>query len=230
MDEEYDYRKRADRAAFRDRYPIPFTGMIGNKRMYLALDVIEAYEKAMRAAYDMLTDGKNPDNGWAQGLAADVLEKALWPQDDVPVRRFRLDSMFLSVRADRCLREAGLEYVGQVMDMTDSELMKVRQFGRKSLTEVREAIRELNPDNPPQSPPKPKPKPVPSKERKARTERNKKWKALVDKQRRMKADLSKKEYHKFVGGVCECGTVFSVHRNGHGSCPLGAKHWKERHG
>jgi len=43
IDKEYDYQKQEDRDAFRKRYP-PITTMIGLKRMYAALEVLESLE------------------------------------------------------------------------------------------------------------------------------------------------------------------------------------------
>lgn len=54
---------------------------------------------------------------------------------DVPI-----EELDLSVRAYNCLKRAGITKVGQVLEMTEEDLLSVRNFGRKSLDELRERL------------------------------------------------------------------------------------------
>ena len=56
----------------------------------------------------------------------------------------RLFDMDLSVRAMNCLRSADLETLGQLVALHKSELLKFRNFGKKSLTELEEKLKSLN--------------------------------------------------------------------------------------
>ncbi len=51
--------------------------------------------------------------------------------------KFPLDRCELSIRPSNCLNQAGLKTVGDVMAMTDDELLAIPGFGRKCLREVR---------------------------------------------------------------------------------------------
>jgi DNA-directed RNA polymerase subunit alpha len=51
-----------------------------------------------------------------------------------------IDELDLSQRAMNCLKRAGITKVGQVLAMSDDELLAVRNFGRKSLDEVKEKL------------------------------------------------------------------------------------------
>lgn len=52
------------------------------------------------------------------------------------VATMTVEEMDLSVRSFNCLKRAGIDTVGDLMKMTESEIIKVRNLGRKSLEEV----------------------------------------------------------------------------------------------
>ncbi len=49
----------------------------------------------------------------------------------------------LSVRANNCLEAAKVETVGQLVRMTESDLLKIRSFGKTSLREVKRRLQDL---------------------------------------------------------------------------------------
>ncbi len=51
-----------------------------------------------------------------------------------------IEDLDLTVRAYNCLKRAGITKVGQVLEMTEDDLLGVRNFGRKSLEELRERL------------------------------------------------------------------------------------------
>ena len=53
-----------------------------------------------------------------------------------------IDRLELSPRTLNCLKRAHITKVGEVLDMSDDELLKIRNFGDKSLTELREKLAE----------------------------------------------------------------------------------------
>ncbi|MDP2934585.1 MAG: DNA-directed RNA polymerase subunit alpha C-terminal domain-containing protein [bacterium] len=46
----------------------------------------------------------------------------------------------LSLRTKRCLRNAEIETMDQLLAKTPSELLRIKNFGRKSLYEIREEL------------------------------------------------------------------------------------------
>ena len=52
----------------------------------------------------------------------------------------KLVDMELSVRALNCLKAAEVETLGELVSFNKSDLMKFRNFGRKSLTELEELV------------------------------------------------------------------------------------------
>ncbi len=54
-----------------------------------------------------------------------------------------IDELELSVRSYNCLKRAGMNTVGELVNKTADEMMKVRNLGRKSLDEVLAKLKEL---------------------------------------------------------------------------------------
>lgn len=50
----------------------------------------------------------------------------------------------LSVRAKNCLQEAGVQMVGELVQKSDSEMLKFRNFGKKSLDEIKEKLADMD--------------------------------------------------------------------------------------
>ena len=53
-----------------------------------------------------------------------------------------IERLELSPRTLNCLKRAHITKVGEVLEMADEELLKIRNFGEKSLTELREKLTE----------------------------------------------------------------------------------------
>jgi len=56
----------------------------------------------------------------------------------------KLVDMDLSVRALNCLKAADVETIGELVSFAKSDLLKFRNFGKKSLTELEELVRSKN--------------------------------------------------------------------------------------
>jgi len=42
------------------------------------------------------------------------------------------------------LQNAGIEYIYQLVERTEAEMLKTKNFGRKSLNEIKEILQDLN--------------------------------------------------------------------------------------
>ena len=54
-----------------------------------------------------------------------------------------IDEMELSVRSHNCLQAAGIRTIGELVSKEESQMLKFKNFGRKSLTELQEKLGEL---------------------------------------------------------------------------------------
>ena len=58
------------------------------------------------------------------------------------VAEMPIEELELSVRAYNCLKRSGITKVGKVLQMNEDDLLSVRNFGRKSLEELRDKLRQ----------------------------------------------------------------------------------------
>ncbi len=49
----------------------------------------------------------------------------------------------MSVRASNCLESVKIETVGQLVKMTEADLLKIRSFGKTSLREIRRKLADI---------------------------------------------------------------------------------------
>ena len=131
---------------------------------------VEAARVGNRTDYDRLvleiwTDGRiTPDDALTQASAilahhldvfvgydknAVEFEEAADKQDDEKAKLKKLLNMSvneieLSVRAANCLNNANITTVGQLAMKTEAEMLKYRNFGKKSLNEIKEKLTSLN--------------------------------------------------------------------------------------
>ncbi len=54
-----------------------------------------------------------------------------------------IEELDLSVRPYNCLKRAGINTVGDLLQRTEDEIVAVKNFGRKSLDEVKEKLAAL---------------------------------------------------------------------------------------
>jgi hypothetical protein len=72
-----------------------------------------------------------------------------WPPNDLEIvapraaKLFeRVDDLVLSVRSANCLKNDGLNYIGELVQKTEAEMLRTPNFGRKSLNEIKELLAE----------------------------------------------------------------------------------------
>lgn len=129
--------------------------------------VVTGARVGQRTDYDKLTielwtDGSlRPDD--AVAIAARILQDQLHvfvnfdvdeleaqdtvvESDEEPLNEnlFRcVDELDLSVRSANCLQNADIKYIGELVQRSESEMLKTKNFGRKSLLEIKELLVEM---------------------------------------------------------------------------------------
>jgi DNA-directed RNA polymerase subunit alpha len=114
-------------------------------------------DEALRQASDVLVrhfqliadfikprDYVDQDDGYG---TPDVIEAGGKPgrhQILIPPRIFDMpiEELDLTVRAYNCLKRSGITKVGQILSMTEEDLLAVRNFGEKSLNELKDSLKE----------------------------------------------------------------------------------------
>lgn len=55
----------------------------------------------------------------------------------------RIDELELSVRSSNCLENADIKYIGELVQRTEAEMLRTKNFGRKSLNEIKEILTDM---------------------------------------------------------------------------------------
>lgn len=55
----------------------------------------------------------------------------------------RVDELELSVRSANCLQNANIKFIGELVMKSEGEMLKTKNFGRKSLNEIKEILSEM---------------------------------------------------------------------------------------
>jgi DNA-directed RNA polymerase subunit alpha len=55
-----------------------------------------------------------------------------------------VDELELSVRSYNCLKNAGIKTIGDLVTKTEAEMLKTKNFGRKSLNEIKDILSEMS--------------------------------------------------------------------------------------
>jgi DNA-directed RNA polymerase subunit alpha len=100
----------------------------------------DALAEAAKIAKDHFSVFINFDEN---GLGADLEDD---PDDD-RVRQIlstSVDQLELSVRSSNCLKNANIKTIGELTRKTEDDIAKTRNFGKKSLQEIKEKLREWN--------------------------------------------------------------------------------------
>lgn len=58
--------------------------------------------------------------------------------------RKSVEELELSVRSYNCLKNANIRTIAELVQKTDAEMLKTRNFGRKSLNEIKEILEDMN--------------------------------------------------------------------------------------
>jgi DNA-directed RNA polymerase subunit alpha len=54
-----------------------------------------------------------------------------------------VDELELSVRSANCLQNADIKYIGELVQRSEAEMLKTKNFGRKSLNEIKEVLQSM---------------------------------------------------------------------------------------
>jgi DNA-directed RNA polymerase subunit alpha len=55
----------------------------------------------------------------------------------------KVDELELSVRSANCLKNENIVYIGDLVQKTESEMLKTPNFGRKSLNEIKDVLGQM---------------------------------------------------------------------------------------
>ncbi|MDQ5940444.1 MAG: DNA-directed polymerase subunit alpha [Candidatus Dependentiae bacterium] len=102
---------------------------------------LEHFLSATEIPFNEISVGIQP-----QAVASPTAETHRNPTKGLPVELFLrpIDELEFSVRAHNCLIGAGVKRVIDLVNLTDDDILKIKNFGRKSLREVKEILQAFN--------------------------------------------------------------------------------------
>ena len=98
-----------------------------------SIDPEEAVRMAARILIDQMSIFAD-----LEGTPAEVEEEKAPPIDPVLLRP--VDDLELTVRSANCLKAEDIYYIGDLIQRTETELLKTPNLGRKSLNEIKEVL------------------------------------------------------------------------------------------
>ena len=82
-------------------------------------------------------------------VGEDLIVEREEPKSEEPTEKWndslfrRIDELELSVRSANCLENADIKYIGELVQKTEAEMLRTKNFGRKSLNEIKEILTEM---------------------------------------------------------------------------------------
>jgi DNA-directed RNA polymerase subunit alpha len=99
-------------------------------------------EEAVASAARVLQDQLAIFVGQAEEAAGEVQPRP--GREPLNENLFRpIEDLNFSVRSANCLQSADIKYVGELVQKTESDLLKTKNFGRKSLNEIKETLHSM---------------------------------------------------------------------------------------
>ena len=103
-------------------------------------DAIAEGAKILREQLDIFIRGKEDEK------EEEVEQKAEGEEEDLSLNENlykSVDELELSVRALNCLKNANIFTIGELVQKSDSEMLKTKNFGRKSLNEIKTVLAQM---------------------------------------------------------------------------------------
>jgi DNA-directed RNA polymerase subunit alpha len=104
-------------------------------------DAVGLAAKLMKDHLTMFINIDEEDEDEVEGTPVEISDqdREVW----VEKLNKSVDEMELSVRSYNCLKNANIRTIGELVQKTESEMLKTKNFGRKSLNEIKEILGEM---------------------------------------------------------------------------------------
>ena len=100
-------------------------------------------EDAVAVAAKILKEQLRIFINFDEGAEPEQVEIAAQEKELNPNLLRRVEELELSVRSANCLQNANIRYIGELVQKTEQEMLRTKNFGRKSLNEIKEILAEM---------------------------------------------------------------------------------------
>jgi DNA-directed RNA polymerase subunit alpha len=101
----------------------------------------EALTYSARVMRDQMGIFAGADEEAEEPVAGERVERQVEPLNENLFRP--VEGLPISVRAFNGLQNADIKYVGELVQRTEQDMLKIKNFGRKSLTEIKEVLADM---------------------------------------------------------------------------------------
>jgi DNA-directed RNA polymerase subunit alpha len=102
-------------------------------------------QDALAFAAKILKEQVTPFINFEEELEEEIEKEEKEEEEKVNENLFRpVSELELSVRSSNCLKNANIKYIYELVQKTESEMLKTQNFGRKSLNEMKRILEEMD--------------------------------------------------------------------------------------
>jgi len=102
-------------------------------------------QEALAFAAKILKEQATPFINFEEELEEEVEREEKEEEEKINENLFRpVSELELSVRSSNCLKNANIRYIYELVEKTESEMLKTKNFGRKSLNEIKRILEEMD--------------------------------------------------------------------------------------
>lgn len=102
-------------------------------------------QDALAFAAKILKEQATPFINFEEELEEEVEKEEKEVEEKVNENLFKpVSELELSVRSSNCLKNANIKYIYELVQKTESEMLKTKNFGRKSLNEIKRILEEMD--------------------------------------------------------------------------------------
>jgi DNA-directed RNA polymerase subunit alpha len=102
-------------------------------------------QDALAFAAKILKEQATPFINFEEELEEEVEKEEKEVEEKVNENLFKpVSELELSVRSSNCLKNANIRYIYELVQKTESEMLKTKNFGRKSLNEIKRILEEMD--------------------------------------------------------------------------------------
>lgn len=109
-----------------------------NRQLKAKLEIAQRMQSALQEASARLDDIARE----IEALESECLRIKKRLDEIAPGSKVTIDDIELTVRTHNCLRTCGVKMISELEDMTEAELLRIPNFGRKSLYELNLALKQ----------------------------------------------------------------------------------------
>jgi DNA-directed RNA polymerase subunit alpha len=101
-------------------------------------------EDAVAISAKILKEQLSPFINFEEQVEEPERIEAIHPEEQINQNLYKsVDELELSVRSANCLKNANIRYIWELVQKTEPEMLKTKNFGRKSLNEIKAILEEM---------------------------------------------------------------------------------------